>query len=270
MPNALRRLGSHPRVEPFVAHALRARIVTPSLPFFLKEARGRGEGDYVVRANGVRVHVEHGTTDAATLDQGFLQSVYEPSAAAAARLDALGRPPVVLDLGANIGVFTLWAATRWPGARCVAAEPVPRNVALLRRNLATLPAGTTEVVAAAVATADGEVTFGGGDFTNGRILEGGDGLTVPSRDVFSLTDGVDLLKLDIEGGEWPILADPRFLEQQAPVVMLEHHPMSAPAGRSPEESAEAALRAAGYEVERTVTEYEGAGILWGVRPASSV
>lgn len=265
--NALRRAGAHSRVEPWVAHAIRSRVVKPSVPFFVGEARGRGGRDYVVRTNGVRVHVEHGTTDAATLDQAFVQDVYEPSAAAAARLDALGRPPVVLDLGANVGMFGLWAAARWPGARITAAEPVPRNLALLRRNFAMLPNGTTEVVAAAVATRDGEVTFGGGAFTNGRILEGGDGLTVASRDVFALTDGVDLLKLDIEGGEWPILADERFAAQGAPVVMLEYHPMGAPVGIDPEQSASQALSDAGYVVERTVTEGPGAGILWGVRDA---
>jgi hypothetical protein len=47
--------------------------------------------------------------------------------------------------------------------------------------------------------------------------------------------------------------------------MLEHHPMGAPDESSPEAAAEAALRDAGYDVRRTVTEGPGAGILWGVR-----
>lgn len=264
----LRRAGAHPRVEPYVAHALRARAVRPSLPFFIGEVRGRGERDYAVRDSGVRVHIEHGSTDAATLDQAFMQRVYEPSPAAAAALDNLGRAPEVLDLGANIGMFSVWAAARWPGAHVVAAEPVPRNVALLRRNLDLQPRGTFDVVAAAVTTADGEVTFGDGDFTNGRILErtAPDTLTVPARDVFPLIEGIDLLKLDIEGAEWPILHDPRFREQGARVVMLEHHPMGAPAGATPEDAALRALQGAGYEVVRTVTEFPGAGIVWGVRP----
>jgi FkbM family methyltransferase len=211
--------------------------------------------------------VEHGTTDAATLDQAFLQGVFEPTAEAAAALDALDRPPVVLDAGANIGMFSVWAAGRWPGARVIAVEPLPRNVALLRRNLAlALPPGASEVVAAAATTQDGDVIFGGGDATNGRVLDAGDGgLTVPARDLFALARDIDLLKLDIEGGEWPILADPRFSSALAPVVMLEHHPMGAPVGSDPGEVAESALSAAGYDVRRTVTEGPGAGILWGVR-----
>lgn len=270
MLSTLRRVGAHPRIEPYVAHALRSRAVRPSLPFFLGEARGRGSRDYTVRANGARIHIEHGTTDAATMDQAFVQRVYEPTPEAAAALDALGRPPVVLDLGANVGMFGVWAQRRWPGARVIAVEPLPRNVELLRNQLAlALEPGTFEVVAAAASTADGEVTFGGGPFTNGRILDDGEGgITVPARDTFALADGIDLLKLDIEGGEWPVLADPRFSAALAPVVMLEHHAAGAPVGATPEESAQRALDEAGYEARRTVTEGPGAGILWGVRRAA--
>jgi len=270
MLSLLRRVGAHPRLEPYVAAAVRSRAVRPSLPFFVGEARGGGERDYVVRANGAPIHIVHGTTDAATMDQAFTQRVYEPTAAAEAAVRALGRPPVVLDAGANVGMFSVWASRRWPGARAIAVEPLARNVDLLRRNLAlALPAGSFEVVAAAATTADGEVTFGGGPFTNGRVLGDGeapeDRVTVPARDLFALADGVDVLKLDIEGGEWPILADPRFSAAIAPVIMLEHHPAGAPAGTSPEDAAAAALDRAGYDAHRTVTEYEGAGILWGVR-----
>jgi FkbM family methyltransferase len=268
MLSVLRRIGAHPRLERYVAASLRARAVRPALPFIAGEVRGRGERDYVLRASGAPIHIVHGTTDAATMDQAFVQQVYEPTPEAEAAVRALGRPPVVLDAGANIGMFSVWAARRWPGARAIAVEPLPRNVELLRRNLALI-GGDHEVVAAAATTADGEVTFGGGPFTNGRVLAGDeapeDRITVPARDVFALAGGIDVLKLDIEGGEWPILADPRFTAALAPVVMLEHHPAGAPEGATPEASAEALLDRAGYAARRTVTEYEGAGILWGVR-----
>jgi FkbM family methyltransferase len=268
MLSVLRRVGAHPRLVPYVAAGLRSRAVRPSLPFFAGEALGRGGRDYVVRTNGAPIHIEHGTTDSSTMDQAFVQQVYEPSVAAEAAVRALGRPPVVLDAGANIGMFSVWAARRWPGARAIAVEPLARNVELLRRNLAlALPAGTFDVVAAAATTTDGEVTFGGGAFTNGRVLDGAadGGVTVPARDLFAIADGIDVLKLDIEGGEWPILADPRFTADLAPVIMLEHHPAGAPAGQTPEVAAERLLEGAGYAVQRTVTEFAGAGILWGVR-----
>jgi len=46
------------------------------------------------------------------------------------------RPPHVLDLGAHVGAFTMWATARWPGATVDAYEPHPMLCDLLRRNVA--------------------------------------------------------------------------------------------------------------------------------------
>ncbi len=39
--------------------------------------------------------------------------------------------PTILDLGANIGAFTRWAAERWPRCTIHCYEPHPANFALL-------------------------------------------------------------------------------------------------------------------------------------------
>ena len=46
--------------------------------------------------------------------------------------------PVILDIGANIGAFALWAIGRWPGCRLHCYEPLPANFDMLRQNLAHL------------------------------------------------------------------------------------------------------------------------------------
>jgi len=267
---ALRRIGAHPRLEPHVARGLRARLTTTPVRFYLRDAEGRGRYRYVVRETGDRVLLEHGTSDVPTLDQAFHQRVYEPPPEVARRLAELDRGVRALDLGANIGLFGVWLAGRVPLDHVVAVEPVERNVAVLRENLAVaLPCGSYTVVAEAAGVADGPLSFGGGDaFTTGRVAPGaGAGsVIVPGRDTFALLDGIDLVKLDIEGGEWAILQDPRFVEVSAPVVMLEHHPAGAPGDAAV--AAERLLAAAGYEVERTLDEGDGTGIVWGVRRAA--
>lgn len=45
------------------------------------------------------------------------------------------RPPIVLDIGANIGAFTIWAQHKWPGCFVHCYEPHPDNLALLWRNV---------------------------------------------------------------------------------------------------------------------------------------
>ena len=44
-------------------------------------------------------------------------------------------PDVVMDLGANIGLFTLLAAKRWPGAGFICVEPHPTTFSFLCDNL---------------------------------------------------------------------------------------------------------------------------------------
>ena len=43
---------------------------------------------------------------------------------------------VLVDLGANIGMASVWYSRRYGIDRVVAVEPVPANVAILRKNLA--------------------------------------------------------------------------------------------------------------------------------------
>lgn len=49
---------------------------------------------------------------------------------------SLPERPVVLDVGANIGMFGVYLALHHPGARVHLLEPVPETFALLERNLA--------------------------------------------------------------------------------------------------------------------------------------
>jgi methylase of polypeptide subunit release factors len=45
----------------------------------------------------------------------------------------------VLDIGANVGAFSIWAAHRWPGSTIQAYEPNPSTFALLQTNTRRYP-----------------------------------------------------------------------------------------------------------------------------------
>jgi FkbM family methyltransferase len=68
---------------------------------------------------------------------------------------------VVVDVGANIGLFALFAARRWRPALHLAVEPVPPVVELLRANIAG--AGLTNVTVLQAAAGDysgvGRITY---------------------------------------------------------------------------------------------------------------
>ncbi|KAE8372301.1 S-adenosyl-L-methionine-dependent methyltransferase [Aspergillus bertholletiae] len=48
----------------------------------------------------------------------------------------LGKAPFIIDVGANIGLFTLYMKEKYPLAKILAFEPAPENFEALNRNLA--------------------------------------------------------------------------------------------------------------------------------------
>lgn len=131
--------------------------------------------------------------------------------------------PSVLDVGANIGAFALWALERWPGARVTCYEPIPANVAMLRLNVPNA-AGIED--AAVVGEAHGPITLLGG-YNAGtwsrHALPGrmGDSIKVETVSAGNL-DAYDVLKLDTEGCELEILQNYRHLAT-CKAVLLEWH-----------------------------------------------
>lgn len=122
---------------------------------------------------------------------------------------------VVVDIGANVGAFTIWAAKA--GARSVHAyEPDPDNRARLETNLRLnhpLPCPVF-VYAEAVQGADGEVWLGG-DNANAHVVDAPATLTAVDEDVVDARsiDAVLIragerlvVKMDCEGCEHDVIA----------------------------------------------------------------
>ena len=122
----------------------------------------------------------------------------------------------ILDIGANVGSFALWAELRWPGSRIRSFEPNPGTFALLERNTASHP-GITITNAALFP----------GDIKRAKFFarfagDGEAGLEAYARDTFthgaegttfevdvvdpSKLPSADIVKIDIEGGEAEVLA----------------------------------------------------------------
>lgn len=156
-----------------------------------------------------RIEIRPNTTDEAVATEIFDEQVYRAA-------DYIHPGSVVIDLGANVGMFTIYAADR--GARVIAVEPFPENVDQLRKNL--MAAGVSDqvaVVPAACGDSNGHCEVVPGDF-GGRDISArsGDSFTqaptgqhtiVPTIDLDTLLapyDSIAVLKLDVEGAEYPI------------------------------------------------------------------
>jgi FkbM family methyltransferase len=264
--DALRRLGARPRLLPLLAVWLGAPTVRSSLPFALRELFHReGLRMYRLRSNDRRVAIRHGSGDIVILGEVFNRRYYEPVGEAARVLSSASN---ILDLGGNVGLFGLFAADRWPAARIVAFEPDPDNVTVHEMTIdANDLGGRWQLVKAAAAAHDGHVSFAAGHAAVSHIADvaGGEGtIEVQTVDVLPRIAEADLLKMDIEGGEWAILADPRFRMAPPRAVVLEYHLRMCP-GPSPRREAEQALSAAGLHVQSTSDRGDGQGVLWAWR-----
>lgn len=150
-----------------------------------------------------------GTSDATVFGKIFIEREYE--------MEVLDPDAVetVIDAGANIGLSALYFSMRYPNARIVAVEAQRGNMELLRRNTRQCPRIMT--VHAALWSEEGELRLhdpGAGDW-GFRVSNEQKTLELASEQVRAVTipwlmreyrmEGVDLLKMDIEGAERDVL-----------------------------------------------------------------
>lgn len=170
----------------------------------------------------------------------------------------------VLDVGANVGYFSVLAASRLGAAgQIVAVEPIPANAAVLRKNTGSLST-PVEVVPAAVGEKSGTLELGlpfeienSASGASGHFSLGGNHgtVTVDVRTVDELHDEFPpfrLVKVDVEGMEPSVIAGmTRTLANTPPeAILLEINPRAlAASGRTPQDIL-GPLHAAGYATHR--------------------
>jgi FkbM family methyltransferase len=255
---ALRTLVKSGPAQHVIATTRAARIAQPAGAF---SARQFGDAGRCARytIDDTTVHVRHRTRDVEIMVEIFgSRPIYEPPPEVSPLLDG---PLRILDLGGNVGLFGAFAFQRFDVTELRSYEPDPANLTLLRATAAAFPQWT--VVGAAAGVRPDTMPFLTGRFSETRSAREGEtgSVMVPVRDVLS-EPGCDLLKMDIESGEWPILADLR-LQGFARVIVMEWHDLGCPVpGRAPETAARL-LWERGYTNQLELPrDHDGNGVTW--------
>ncbi|WP_167767117.1 FkbM family methyltransferase [Jannaschia formosa] len=149
-------------------------------------------------------------------------------AAIAASVAQSADPFVFVDVGANVGAYTLMVRALLQEAgrpgRLIAVEPDPVNASRLEANIAANAATDVELFRVGLSDRSGTLRFRSEGLENrGRARVADDGeIELPVRPLLDLLeeaglDRVDALKMDVEGHEEPIL---RAFLRDAPEAML--------------------------------------------------
>jgi FkbM family methyltransferase len=165
---------------------------------------------------------------------------------------AVASASVVLDIGANIGIFSMRAASRIrAGGRVIAVEPLPQNLHALYAGIRDNGFRHVEVLPVAASSDYGLVSMVCHvDSSNGILrAEAIDGMvttTAPAHRLDRLLaalEALDVIKMDIEGHEpfaWQGLSG--LLQRFRPVVFTEFSPVAMrQVDRSPEDFAASLL-----------------------------
>lgn len=145
------------------------------------------------------------------------------------RLFPRGASPRVLDLGANIGSFALRVFLRYPAARVASVEAADDTFEVLEANRRANPSSNWEVLKYGVWRDDGPLTLMRRGLSVGhRVIEGaGDeavqGISLPTLLGSLGWDQVDLIKMDIEGGEDAVVPAALEVLRRTRFLIIEIH-----------------------------------------------
>jgi FkbM family methyltransferase len=170
------------------------------------------------------------------LNRGDLQSIREVFLQESYRLPFSLQPKSLVDLGANIGITSIWFSQHYPIEKIIAIEPNPNNAEILRRNFLNNKINA-RVIEAAIGSTDGSIVFHlSGDSNQGTILETDEqnnrsgemevkmiSMATVLADL-DTSEEIDLVKMDIEGGEEELLSANLSWLSRTKAIIAELHP----------------------------------------------
>ena len=137
---------------------------------------------------------------------------------------------VVYDIGAHVGFYTLLASMLVGDGRVYAFEPLPSNIAILKKHIVLNKLTNVTVIEAAVSDKEGKTFFKEGESsTTGTISEKNGSFAVQEVFIDKLIETQNILpprilKIDVEGTELSVLQGARrTLRQYKPIIFLATH-----------------------------------------------
>lgn len=155
------------------------------------------------------------------------------------KFQAKEEDPFIIDLGAHIGLATIYFKSLYPNAKIIAVEPNPESFRLLKKNIETVGFNDVEMINAAVGSKKGvrdfyidstekhwnsTAGFYPGTWKGTYQSEKIEVEVVTLSQIIS--EPVSLLKVDIEGAELKVLEEAAEKLSLVKKIFVESHPLT--------------------------------------------
>lgn len=172
-----------------------------------------------VRMNGMEIRFPDAASFLSTYREIFVKGIYA--------FPFSGEAPVILDLGANIGLSVIYFKMLYPGAKVIAYEADPQIFSYLETNVHGNGFMDVELINRAAWHENGTLRFSPEGADGGRVTQDytGKQIEVQAVDIAEVlrTHHFDLLKMDIEGAEELVLPACREGLADIPFIFVEYH-----------------------------------------------
>lgn len=204
--------------------------------FSLREERGELRRDRLLalgmkRPSRQTVFLRESGSDILMFNEVLLEEVYRPV------VEHVPDCRTVIDLGANIGLATLYLAARYPSSRVFAVEPHAGTYGLLRMNVEKLVRegrcrtwrgavwGSARSLVADLSRGEEHYSAFAAVESEGAAAEGEPIEGLPIRELIGLAgfEQVDLVKVDIEGAEVELFKGDLDWLRQVNAIAIEFH-----------------------------------------------
>lgn len=195
---------------------------------------------YAVGGRDISFRLRAGTSDVDVFQQVMVEDAYGELV----RLFPQRNQPLrILDAGANIGLTTLYLKAHFPSCHILALEPEPGNFRQLQRCVAENGLEGVTLLNQGIWTGDTDLAARDGfrdrrawSFALEESVWDNGSPPIPVRSLETILsqagwNGLDLLKLDVEGAEEKLLRDPGFMEilsERVGLLCMEVHEEAIP------------------------------------------
>jgi FkbM family methyltransferase len=126
---------------------------------------------------------------------------------------------VIIDAGANMGIFSVFAAVKHPDAKIYAFEPAPKTFEALKENTKYYP--NIKVFNSGLGEREGKMPFIIGEHSGENYIGADGNISVDIKTIDGLLLPVNFIKMDTEGYEANILRGAReTIRRWKPIVVM--------------------------------------------------